>query len=626
MFSIPVYADSVSSVSVTEGAVTALVSFTCSDSTDIIRIYHSTSPGITTGDISSYDDPDDVNLGNRADRTMLIRNLTEDTKYYYRIYAVGEGWAAAEDSFRTLPRFTTEWKDEFFDDYYMDASSGVQLEQQSGTKYGSSFIGDNPNDYGYVTVIKYLGEYHMFMTNYTSNTYVTAFTRFNSSDGLNWKHQGTYTISGDSSGVHYGNWLYDGTEWYITYTVGESKGYIAESATLDGTYTRTLVGDPSDLSLSTCVEPFSYINTLGADKFSSFAKFSDGSTRHVGHFFGIDDTHWVGINEYSDYPKIPGNAHVYASPGEVKSGTFISFNHPYDTGDELIDCYLMVSRNGENWTAFDSSTPLIPLGSGGSFDDGMVFSAQGEPVFTEGNYDYIYYNGWDAPHNAPWPSGRSSAVSRIRWRRDGLTALDPTGGSGWYRTTSIPQEFKANFTVNGDFAVGDTCSIAVLYANNNTVISGFDDGDFTTLNTDSLSHSPTWGANNLDDIPNVAFKLNFTFSGTGWKLYSFFMDNMSTVNTSSLEFYSINSQGNNSVVFTDNRTFVWTKISGATQYQLQIANDSGFVDVFRDIASINESTYPSQYSENATHVQFYLPVANEFSFTGWHYYRVRSYG
>jgi hypothetical protein len=93
----------------------------------------------------------------------------------------------------------------------------------------------------------------------------------------------------------------------------------------------------------------------------------------------------------------------------------------------------------------------------------------------------------------------------------------------------------------------------------------------------------------------------------------------------SIDFNSINDLPNQSTVYVANRWFNWTRINhtNLTGYNLQIANDSSFSDVFLDLNDINETNYGANYWQNDTHVEFILPDAYNIQWTGTHYYRVR---
>ena len=90
-------------------------------------------------------------------------------------------------------------------------------------------------------------------------------------------------------------------------------------------------------------------------------------------------------------------------------------------------------------------------------------------------------------------------------------------------------------------------------------------------------------------------------------------------------FIDINDGVNGTSIYYNTPTFNWTAVSNASEYSLQIANDSGFTDLVVDITDINQFTYPSNCAISATEVTFTLP--NEYALTDYktYYCKVRSY-
>ena len=645
LFIYNVQGDSVSSVTTTPGTVNCIVSFTCSDSSDSIIIYYNTSSGIDTGDMATYTDPDDCTYSARTNRKMLITGLTEETTYYYRIYADGEGWASSEDSFKTLPRFTTDYVDLFYDEYLVDSSSNMDVEQQTGVKHGSAIIdesGSGVYGVGYPSVVMDGDTLWISVHDYVDRDYLQLYKSTN--NGTSFTDEGRWTMTGEpgppDNDRRFGGWTNDSenNQYVFTYVIDEKDGYLATSNTLTGTYSTTKVLESDDNPNSQCFILNSNLDIYGANKWIDLGKFrlASGDTwRYVGYSWGFNDTDWfsdnvrrdnnggTGTNDY----QVIGGEQCYWNDIMCHGGGYVDFNHPYDEGgDELIDVYLMFSRDGIDFDAVDSSSPIIPLGSGGSFDDGMLFASSQQYFYRHGDYDYIYYAAWNGNHAS---GSRECTVSRIRFRHDGLTAYEPSSSSAYFVTTEIKRNFTANFTVNGDFDATNNCSIAVLYSGNNTVISGFDFNDFTPLTSDSLTHTPTWGSNNLSDIPNTNFKLNFSFSGSSGKLFGIYMDNESYSPSpqpqEDIQFTSISNQTNGSTVYNSYRTFVWTNYSNTQYYHLQVSNSSNFATTFINLTYINATTYPSHYSDNSTHITFVLPESHKVNWTGTHYYRVRAW-
>ena len=615
-------ADSVTDVVATPGAVNCIVSFNCTDSTDSIKIYYDTSASVTTGDSSTYTDPDTCSKSNRVSRKMLIRGLTEDTTYYYRLYSTDDtDWCAVEGSFTTLPRFTAEWKDEFFDTYLIDASSGLELEQNPGDKsgilIGAGTQGYNDIGYTYVTMLKE-GDTYMFWGNprptNEDNTY------FTSNDGVVWNGgspdgERMTLPTGYVAGIPwnwYGNFLNDSGVWKIAYldlddTLSKTVLKMATSSYPNTSFINFT--DPYDPLLSETqitanelhISGF-YYNSLGAEKWIAYGQ--QGSTpRKVGMYAGFNDTDWIAWNTDIAVPEVNGGE-IYVFPHMIKSGVFIGMNHQFK--DDLNTPYLSVSRNGYNgWTNFDTGTPIVPRGAGGQWDDGPIYTAWGSPIiFSEGDYDYLYFGNSNGVHSSPGTYG----VGRMTFRKDGITDITPTGSTGWFRTTTIPSNFISNFTVNGNFTATAKLNISVLNATTNLPFDGFSFSDFTTITTNSTSITPAWGSNSLSDIPDANFKLNFSLDGVGsGELFSYNIENYSR-SGDTLQFISIDDGTNGTTIYNSTPTINWTVVADTSQYNLQIDNNADFSSPEINITDINQYNYPSNCAINSTRVSFTLPT------------------
>lgn len=98
-----------------------------------------------------------------------------------------------------------------------------------------------------------------------------------------------------------------------------------------------------------------------------------------------------------------------------------------------------------------------------------------------------------------------------------------------------------------------------------------------------------------------------------------------TVQDVKVQFISVDGRLNGTTVYTSNPTFNWTVGSNISQYQLQIANDSGFADLVVNITDINNANYPTYYTENSTRVSFVLPPAYSLDYDKTYYCRVILY-
>lgn len=90
-----------------------------------------------------------------------------------------------------------------------------------------------------------------------------------------------------------------------------------------------------------------------------------------------------------------------------------------------------------------------------------------------------------------------------------------------------------------------------------------------------------------------------------------------------ISFNYINGQMNNTISYSVISSFNWTKVANTTYYQLQVANDSAFTDVFLNL-SVNATNFPGNYTEGDDYVLFTLPEEYRKTWDGDYYFRVRS--
>ena len=645
-------ADDITDVEVTVGAVNAVLHFNVTANSDETYIRYNINGDATTKD--TYTDPDDINFCDREDwlgtsnteRWMIIRGLEPDTTYNYTIYL--NDVSDASGQFTTEARFTvdTGWQDEIFDDYLWEANGSIAIYQAVGEKYpgGGDYISTgNLNDScRFMQAFYEDGKYYLLEDN---------FYMINSTDPYDFS--GTWSVNlfhNFDSGptVPSISWHPILEEYILECTIGSTGGmqlgtsanrsYFADINNRDG-YVATYMkdGSCSHIDYYYFDEGIPFRDTLGATSFMYYvhAHMPD-DTRYplMGYWFDEDrvfrnySLYWDNIAGALDFLEIFKNAYntnweTYGGSFTVRNGIYIGLINMYndtDSGKREMIPFLIYSRNGWNWSFVDITTPIIPLGSPGDFDDGMVNTWRTN-IFIEDDpnttTDRIYYGGYDGPHDPP-PDLLNLGL--INFRKNGFSYAEPTSSSGWLRTVTIPNEFKQNFIVNGNFSGSNKLNISVINASSGIVFPGFDFSDFATITTDSVSISPAWGSSTLADIPNYNFKLNFSFDGGDGELYYYSLEAQSVV-----EFISIDSYGNNSIVNSTTPIFEWTKVSGAIKYHLLIAEDSAFSSIVVNLSDINESNYPTEYDDTGTNVTFILPVAYTLDIQTVYYCKVRVY-
>jgi hypothetical protein len=660
-FALPSYppivrAETVSNVTENVGVVTTIIEFDSSDTTSTYRIYFSTSSGITTSNDHTYRDPDD-RTSNQDDthRRMVIMGLQDNTTYYYRIRNIDTGlWKNDESNFTTNPRFnsTIPWKDEFYDTYYTDASNNIELVQEDGIKYdGNPIIPCNaiagtgqtgPTEYGYCCPVVHKQsdtEWHMWGFNFSS--YVNPWYA-TSTDGLTWALSNTKISYDQGTESIYPNFMYYNNTWrsyygtHIPADPNSGQAY-ATASSASGPYTYIDTVFIRGWVSGTTENLENLFSGIHYDPYSPFLFLAYGQhqttggsyTRDQGRWWAFNLTDWISFyydNSIADtsprdgtvnIPLVSGFTGQYMSEATVRSGIYVGCVKMFASQTNKVT-YLMVSRNQWDWELFNSSKPLIEAGASGTWDSNMRRMGWGTPetpwIFTHNGMEWMYYF---AQNLTEGNYDNRHAVGLIRWREDGITSATSTDTTAYLRTTEIPINFTANFTVNGNFSGTAKLNISIINPTTGTTYSGFANSDFDTITTNSTSLSPTWGTKTLDDVRAVgnAFKINFSFDGTGGKLFSYSIDWQGQEG-----FISIAGASNESTIYDRTPTFNWSAVSGAFLYQLQVANDTAFTDLVVNLNDINATNYPSHYSESGGVVSFILPDANDLTYTNKTYY------
>jgi hypothetical protein len=226
-------------------------------------------------------------------------------------------------------------------------------------------------------------------------------------------------------------------------------------------------------------------------------------------------------------------------------------------------------------------------------------------------------------------------------------------------THDLHQNHTYTPNATGAGGTGGTCS--------NYDICGLinDDGNTTFLNTGCLAHlysqcnggecgfdvypkgctpPQSWflGLNNNSNV-GYLFSRNHSYNGDfegyhtwdiapswndGWGGYinlstNFIAPFAAAGEEETIQFLSVNDEGNNSVFYDSTPTFNWTKISDTSQYHLEVDNNADFSSPEANYTDINQYLYPAYYSSNSTRVSFTLPTP----LTSWgtYYFRVRAY-
>ena len=146
---------------------------------------------------------------------------------------------------------------------------------------------------------------------------------------------------------------------------------------------------------------------------------------------------------------------------------------------------LATSRDGIHWEREDGDRPpILPLGKPGSWEDGMIYTANHPLV--EGDRIKLYYGGFDEEHSMPM----HGKIGLATLRKDGFASLDAGDKEGTILTKRLAG-------VSGPLHVNCTSSAGwvkvELLDGDGKVIPGFGRYDCTVLQGDSVDQVVAWG-------------------------------------------------------------------------------------------------------------------------------------
>jgi hypothetical protein len=183
-----------------------------------------------------------------------------------------------------------------------------------------------------------------------------------------------------------------------------------------------------------------------------------------------------------------------------------------EAGDERIWPELVHSPDGVRWSRVPSPRrAVLPLGGDGSWDDGMIFTAN-QPVARDGQI-YLYYGGFDGPHNA---KNAHAGVGLATMRRDGFASL--TAGVEEAAITTAPlQGASGELLVNVDLQGGELR--AELLDAAGVALPGYEKRNAAPVRCNHTSQALRW--NGKSALPATDFRVRFWLRRGA--LYSFYV-------------------------------------------------------------------------------------------------------
>jgi hypothetical protein len=199
----------------------------------------------------------------------------------------------------------------------------------------------------------------------------------------------------------------------------------------------------------------------------------------------------------------------YGMPTTVYAGVFFGFVWPFRWNDR-IHTELAWSRDGIHFERHPLRPRLVDYGPADSWEDEMVFASSWVEV---GDEWWIYYAGWDGPHNTPL---RNGAIGLAKLRKEGFVSLRGPQGGGVICTRVLTWP-GGKLNINADVAKG---RLTVRVSGpDRKVIPGFDHTDCVAFQGDAVAAQVEWKNQSIDELKGQPIRLEF-FVQNG-DLYSF---------------------------------------------------------------------------------------------------------
>jgi hypothetical protein len=193
---------------------------------------------------------------------------------------------------------------------------------------------------------------------------------------------------------------------------------------------------------------------------------------------------------------------------------YFIFTAAYYHTTDVLDIQLAASRDGIDFTRWRE--PFVRLGPDGAFDSMMIYMGVG--MLSIGDELWMYYGGFDQPHDKVTGEDYCPAIGCARLRLDGFVSQD-AGGQGGSLTT-LPFTVEGNhLEVNMDGSARGWIKVEILDEGMQP-LTGFAEAEADRLGGNSTAQTITWnGEHDLSALKGKTVRLRFV--GQSVKLYAF---------------------------------------------------------------------------------------------------------
>lgn len=230
-----------------------------------------------------------------------------------------------------------------------------------------------------------------------------------------------------------------------------------------------------------------------------------------------DLVHWTNAKLAFKLPERddPADLSTYGMSVYPYEGQYVGLLRVFHNERE-IDLELAHSRDDLTWKRTAAGKPFLPLGPGGSFDAGMVFSSNS--LVTVGDELWFYYGAFTG-HHAVADTDQSMSIGLAKLRRDGFVSFSADDDLG--EIVTVPMLCEADrLVINAAAKLG---SIHVeIRDQSGKPQSGFTFADCDEFHGEAVSHPVAWrGKTDLQGFRDKTVRLAFRLKNARLYAYQF---------------------------------------------------------------------------------------------------------
>lgn len=218
-----------------------------------------------------------------------------------------------------------------------------------------------------------------------------------------------------------------------------------------------------------------------------------------------DLIHWTNAKLVFELPEKddPADLSTYGMSVYPYEGHAIGLLRVFHNERE-IDLELTHSRDDLAWKRTNPGKPFLPLGPGGSFDAGMVFSSN--RLVTVGEELWFYYGAFQG-HHAVADTDQTASIGLAKLRRDGFVSLAADNESA--ELVTVPLHCEGDRLVINAIAKNGALK-AELRDLSGKPLAGKSFADCDEFRGDSVAHIVTWqGKSDLAAVENQGVQIAF---------------------------------------------------------------------------------------------------------------------